>query len=1114
MPAAPELRQIKASAGSGKTYALTRHFLDLLGGARDADNSLACSYAPQGGHCWPEILAVTFTNRAAAEMKERVIRRLKEIALGIGEPAHAPWSPRLASQWMDTLLPRFGALNIRTIDSLLTMLVRLSALDLDLPPEFEPAFAGEDFFAPLMDTLLDRAQRGDTHLRDLFRDACDNILHHTNHKGFTAGDALRKRLADLLQLHLELGGLPETDPAALRAMLVTLHTEMVDSAKTLLRIMDDEKLQADKRYIAFLFKLTESHAFGKPSDSAYMSKESLDDCLNKASRGSASAEAERAFAAFAASAHDMAERGRILQRALELSPLAELTRVLAEALPEFQQREGKVPAQLVPGLARSILHGEHGVSESFCRMGTRLVHILVDEFQDTSRDQWAAILPLAVECLSRGGSLTWVGDVKQAIYSWRGGDSSLFDEVLHEPELIAIAEHPQRDTLPFNWRSREHVITWNNAVFSPLAQRDNAATVLRAMLPETTPPDIFDQAVTALQAAFAGAAQSLPDRDSSRGGYVHLARITAADKDTLADGVHDALRTRILEDIATRRPWSDVAVLVRTNPEASQVASWLMSWGVPVVTENSLRLADHPLVAQTVAMLSFLDYPANDVAFWEAIAGETLFGSFADLDRAELDDWLAEHASSTPGRLFTLFRQRFPAQWETWLAPFYARAGIMSAYDTVRELFLRFRVFQRYPADAGFLRRFLEVVHAAEEQGHTSLSTFLDFWQRTGGEEKVPMPESMDAVRVMTMHKSKGLEFPVVIIPFHHKSDVQDQPPVAVTLDGLSFLVPRCKELGPLHHKALADTAREMLHLMYVAWTRPVDELHAFITETDFARNHSTLYAGVQCLLGLYGLAPDWQEHRLGTPPPATRPALPVLPVIPSTAMFAPDHAIPHTAEHATPQTAGQEPTADGGQLGTTPPGPQASTPSASAAGHQPDAWRPMQWLPRLKIFRNQLEEFTFTQRRRGMLVHACLESLRLSGNAAADASRAVLHAMRAFPLPVPDKDAVERELTDMLTWYASCPQAAHWLRHGTPEQSILDEHGAMHRTDLLVDDGATCTVVEYKTGQPEDTHVAQVRRYLGLLGPATGKPVSGVLVYLDGRTMQTVTPASAVQPE
>jgi ATP-dependent exoDNAse (exonuclease V) beta subunit len=1097
----PTLTQIKASAGSGKTYTLTRRFLALLAGARDEDGR-ACALAVEGGHCWPDILAVTFTNKAASEMKERVIRLLKEHALADPDPAvqagragnaggDGAWSPARAARWVDIILRRYGALNIRTMVSRLSM-VRLAALELSLPPDFEPSFSPDEYFEPLYDLILDRARRGDVQLRDDVRDACRLLLFHTDLKGFTVGTGLRARLSQLLQLHLAEGGLPDVDTDALAAKLVGIHADMRDATAALSRILAEEQLAAAANLYKFLDKCAENGAFSPLSRSAYLDKGGLDDCLLKKSKGVASDEARAAFDAWRDACNDFAVRGRLIQRALQVAPLAGLARAMAAHLPDFQRREGKLPQPLIPLHARDVLNGEFGVSEAFCRMGTRLAHILIDEFQDTSRDQWAAIEPLAVECLSRGGGLTWVGDVKQAIYGWRGGDSALFDDILASPALTAIVPTPERDTLPRNWRSRVAIVQHNNTVFAQLDDPLRARGVLSAMLGDKTPDHVLDEAAASVARAFAGAAQGVPDRTSAQGGLVRMVPVTGEDNADLRDKVRQQLRALFLDDLAARRPWRDVAVLVRKNDESALVASWLMDWGVPVVTENSLRLADHPLVTQTVALLAFLDYPPNALALWEVLTGEELFGGVSGLSGRALRDWLADRsarAADDPrgGKgLLADFRATFPVAWETWLAPFYARAGLMGPYDTVREIFERFRVARRHPEDIGYVRRFLEVVHNAESRGLTSLATFLEFWTESGGEEKVPMPEAMDAVRVMTMHKSKGLEFPVVVIPFHHQPDRADPPLVVAELDGQPLLAPLCPEMGDRYHRAQAAAAAEKLHLLYVGWTRPVDELHAYVTSTPFAERNSSLLAGVRALLAGCDIDTE-QEYVTGAAPPARET---------DAQGEAEAQAVPPDVPDASPA-------------------PSPAQPPAPAPDQSPDAapWRPMQWLPRLKIFRNQLEEFTFTERRRGMLVHACLEQLRLTGNPDQDAARAVAHGMRAFPLPVPEPDATARELTAMLAWLAVLPQAAHWFTHGVPEQSIMDAQGSIHRTDLMVDDGQTCTVVEWKTGRPSDDHVAQVRRYLGLLAEATGRGpsgvhgggVRGVLVYLDGRTVQPV---------
>ena len=125
-----------------------------------------------------------------------------------------------------------------------------------------------------------------------------------------------------------------------------------------------------------------------------------------------------------------------------LAPAIEIALRLENGLETLQRRQGMVLNASVAGHVIDLLTDGGAVSEAYCRLGCRLHHLLVDEFQDTNRDQWRAITPLAGECLAKGGSLFFVGDVKQAIYGWRGGDSALFDEVMSQPEIAGLVEPP------------------------------------------------------------------------------------------------------------------------------------------------------------------------------------------------------------------------------------------------------------------------------------------------------------------------------------------------------------------------------------------------------------------------------------------------------------------------------------------------------------------------------------------------------------------------------------------------------------------------------------------------------------------------------------------------
>lgn len=1110
------LRQVKASAGSGKTYELTRCFLQRLVacGAPGTAASPACALSSSGPCGWGDILAVTFTNAAATEMRERVIRQLKSAALG--QPMQGlELDSASAGRWVDAIMRDMSALNIRTIDSLLHLIVRAAALDLRLHPDFQPVFATEEALAPYLDLLLEKAWQGDENMRGLLRQVCRAMVHHGQSKGFLAGEKLLHQLRPLLDSAL-LGRYGELSSyEELEQSLFALNHAARQAADHLLRIAGDARLP----WLANAEKAVNAWAKGEYKNSAFLTKDTAAQLFKKGT--AVDSGVEHAYGVFSRAAQACTEDGQLLRQALRLEPSIRMARILANAFLHNQEQEGTLPGLLVPHMAQQVLSGDHGVPETLCRLGARLTHYLVDEFQDTSQEQWRALRPLVEEALSRGGSLTWVGDVKQSIYGWRDGDPELFDGILEDRGLAAVATTTARDSLPFNWRSRRQVVEHNNALFSLLEQADTARAVMSALLPGDMPEDlaaeITDSSVKSLLNAFAGTRQECPEHTPD-GGLVQVEDIAADSSEMLREAVFDRLGRILLDDVAPQRPWSDVLVLVRSNDGAARMADHLVRLGIPVITENSLLLSAHPLIVQTVALLAFLDSPDDNIALLTVLTGEIFHGrpEAAELASIDLHGWCARQKK---GFLHQNFRQRWPHIWQSLLAPFFSQSGLMTPYDTVLEWYARLDVEQRFPDAATFLRRFMEVLHSAEEKGMATLSTFLEHWNAKSQEEKVPMPENMNAVRVMTVHKSKGLEAPVVFVPFTALNISASDKPLRTERQGLSMMVRNQKALGRPYYEDLARQARESLNLLYVAFTRARDALYVFRTS---AKRQSPVLAGLDIL---------WE--RAGLQPPYTLGSLPPAPDMPG------NHA------HAGLDTLETEPALSGNATSDRPATPGTPAMSGSlatgmdqdqelpfsdgatdnAVGNASDNamnamadantenWRPMQWLPRLKIFRNPLAAFDFQPEDRGNLLHFCLEHLRLTGNPREDAQAALNFGLRHYPLSVPDDAALRNGAFEALHWFASQPQSARWLANGWPEHSIMTPQGQLLRMDLLVHEPWGLLVIDYKSGQPEAAHVEQVRKYLGglLLGRESGSaPVMGLLVYLDQRRFRLVTPDEA----
>jgi ATP-dependent exoDNAse (exonuclease V) beta subunit len=408
-------------------------------------------------------------------------------------------------------------------------------------------------------------------------------------------------------------------------------------------------------------------------------------------------------------------------------------------------------------------------------------------------------------------------------------------------------------------------------------------------------------------------------------------------------------------------------------------------------------------------------------------------------------------------------------------APLLDHAGLLTPYDIVQEIFRYWGVFDRHPQAAGFLLRFLEVLHDAEQTGLADLAGFLDHWKKHGRKERAPLPVSMDAVSIMTIHKAKGLQFDVVLVPWHN-FPIRAKKEICFweNGEGLAVLAPFSAGMGEPYSRAVADSASEAVHLLYVAWTRAVSELHCFLPEGKNGRMAAALN---ELLSGVPEAELEAAERPAPLPPEEeeNRGPLP-----------APPESVPLPAETRLPDP---------------PPAEAAAEPDSSAAGGE---WRPMEWLPRLRIFRSPLEDWTSSARRRGAFLHRCLECLRLTGDPRADAVAAVNRGLAGFPLSTPDKEALVEQAIAGLAWYAGLPESAGWLAGGTPEQALLDEDGRVRRVDLLADDGQKLTAVEYKSGTsgglPSPAHLEQLNGYILLLRQASGRPAGGALVYLDRR--------------
>lgn len=769
---------LRASAGAGKTHRLTQEFLQLLAETPPSRDRLR------------NIVAITFTNKAAAEMKERVLSQLKRLALGLQDGI----MPRQeAANWIEVILGHWGDFHIRTIDSLVYAILRALALEMGIKPQLDVTFREEEVLDRCFDALLSRSTQEEGTKR-LFEDLIECFLTIERKAGLRIEGQLKRRFRELLP-RAQTETVPREGPT-----LEELKQAIEETAREVLRRLDPPPPQVEKILESVIDYLERDIAFWR----------------GKGLPGPLPPEVERLFEKLLRLREQyLRERPRA-----RLRPYLRLLEHIEEQIDHLMREEGVLLGGRWVVLLKSSLEGNVEASYALFRFGSFLRYFLIDEFQDTDRLQWEVLRVLVEEALSQGGRLFYVGDPKQAIYGWRGSDWRLMNEVLEEGLPVSPTER-RWERLDCNYRSLERIVDFNNRLFRLLTEGDFARRCARGILGEGAEEELVEEFAAILRENFADVEQRCI---CGPGGEVEVVPFCAP-----RDELYRQVSQRLVPEVqrAFSRHRKGVAILVRSNEQAEEVATWLQAAGLPVVTENSLRLRKSRLLKGVVALLKFLDYPPDDLALWGALSSGILHG-LDGIPEEELEAFLSEGEWTRP--LYKAFASRFPDGFQRYLLPLLRRVGFVAPYEMVQGVIQGLRLLERYPQERPLLLRLLEVVFRSEREGAGSLAAFLSFWEQEGMEQRVGLPEGVEAVKVMTIHKAKGLQFPVVFVPFTNWR--LSLPTLLRSEEGeLLYLTnPLPPDLLALRLRKKMDEVIEAFNLLYVATTRPQEELHLYVT--------------------------------------------------------------------------------------------------------------------------------------------------------------------------------------------------------------------------------------------------------------------------------------------
>ena len=821
------LRIYKSSAGSGKTFTLVKEYLRI---ALSGDMNK-----------YKHILAITFTNKAANEMKSRIISALEELSSGAANSAIAAEllpalnvTPQIlqdrAAFLLQDMLHHYSDLSVSTIDSFVHRLIRSFAYDLHISSNFEIEMDSNLLLSKAVEKLLDSAKEDESsQVTKALIDFAENNL--AEGKGWSIEYALINFSRELFN---------EDSYKYIEKLSAFEMGDFIRARDNLyaIKVSFESKIKAPALLAFDLIKATgldESHFFQtRNSIYKYFLKLSTDPADAKLEPNSYVAKtiSEDKWTSGKISDSDKAKVGSIKARLTDLYNDIQAVRKEGEAtyllvklllkniyafmlLTEIKRMLDEYKAE------ENILHISefqerisHIVREQdapiiYERIGDWYDCILIDEFQDTSVLQWRNLLPLIENSQMKVEDSLIVGDGKQAIYRFRGGEVEQFaalpmvynseDDFMLQAREVAIMNYGTEElTLVKNYRSRKEIIDFNNSFYDVVSAQ----------------PEFAHQHI------YHGHAQQ-QGRDTP-GGYVSIDFLESVDDVPYIESLCYHVEALVHSVRDKGYSWSDIAILTRTNDIGSDIASYLLQRGIPVVSSESLLIGRSHEVRAIISFLHYISDKDNlirrtEVLYYCAPDRMSSFGGEIYLrlrgDHTAFENYISE----LTGTIFDsdqLIQNRLP--------------------ELIQSLIRKFDFLNK---DDSFIQFFMDEVLEYSVKYGNRINEFLDWWEINKSKKSIIYPESMDAVRVMTIHKAKGLQYPVVIVPdadFKLRNtkkllwaemqkdflgNVSVFPlPVQADLEDTEY--------GHLYQKEMADSLLDMVNLLYVATTRPEERLY------------------------------------------------------------------------------------------------------------------------------------------------------------------------------------------------------------------------------------------------------------------------------------------------
>lgn len=839
---------INASAGSGKTYTLVQRLL------------MICLRFPNQPDAIRTVIALTFTNKAANEMKERILfylgefvkdnysgnQDLKNIQKALSEQGYRITLDDLkqrSQNVLDYILHHYSTLNIGTIDKFNSRLVKSFSYELGLAQNFNLEIQPEPYLIEAVDKMLNDIGEEET-VSEAFMDFVNYNLDNNERVNLnqTLYSSAKKFVNDIhykpLQDNKDFEWKAyENKKNELRKIISVNKDQSIQiSAKALELIksknIDLEDFAQGKNGLGGFFQKVQDYYHKKRDGFPFPSNE--DSALTNYLKGAAAkskhkqSDIEEILPQLISWRKDLIDiyidsqkKEKILEAILPLKVNADIQKKLLE----IEEENDLVLLSKFNIIINENLRNEPSAF-IYEKVGTQFQHYFFDEFQDTSAMQWQNFLPLRDNSItSDNTSFTIVGDPKQSIYRFRGGESELMLNIINQKEItpkFATAEH-----LRFNWRSAKNIVDFNNRLYQFMSQQLNDEH-----------QQIFGE-------------NAVQEAQSDLEGHVKVHLLDNAVKSVFYEESAEKMRCDIQECLDNGFSFSDITILCRGNNDIFNYSQLLGNLKVnynrketyiKTISEKGLTLDLSFTIKALIEYLKWEITPKNrqflvKMMYFLQVSGRITMKDFTSevrtilklASKSEIENYIDVHYH------LKLVQNDVPQ---------------LNLYNFIEYYIQEFSVEDK---ETDFLLNFLEMLFNYTQNAGATLKEFLKFWDDEASKISIQASENIDAVQIMTIHKAKGLEFPVVFIPMRNENsdkkfsewynlNSEDELKTVILTQFSSELETYNEGLAQFNSENSYRNKIDRFCIQYVATTRPVEQLFLYLEKPSKSSNHLELF--------------------------------------------------------------------------------------------------------------------------------------------------------------------------------------------------------------------------------------------------------------------------------